>query len=187
MRLRAILVLGLALVLAVLAVFLTRTWIAAQLAARAPTIIAGPTLELTTVVVAASPLRFGTKLDSSLLKELQWPAAAVPGGAFKTAAELLGTQPRVVLQPIEANEPILAGKITGPGGRQPAAGFQPALRPPAKTALLRCPSAAASGPSVNIAAAICELWAEPAPNRDPSSARVPACPKRCPRRTTVSR
>ena len=115
MRLRAVLILGLALALGAAAVFLTRTWIATQLASRAPLTVSGPALA--TIVVAATPMRFGTKIQPSSIKAVPWPEAAIPAGAFKTVAELIGPQPRVVLQPIETNEPVLAGKITGPGGR----------------------------------------------------------------------
>jgi pilus assembly protein CpaB len=41
----------------------------------------------------------------------------LPAGAFKKLDELLTGEPRMVLQAMEENEPILAGKVTGPGGR----------------------------------------------------------------------
>ena len=117
MRLRAILILGLALALGAAAVFLTRTWIATQLASRVPLTASTPAPALATIVVAATPLRFGAKIAPSSIKAIAWPENAIPPGSFRTVAELIGPQPRVVLQPMEANEPVLAGKITGPGGR----------------------------------------------------------------------
>ncbi|WP_245472977.1 Flp pilus assembly protein CpaB, partial [Mesorhizobium sp. M7A.F.Ca.MR.148.00.0.0] len=71
-----------------------------------------------TVVVAAMPLKFGDPLSADKLREIPWPAGAVPAGAFKTTKEALaGEGTRQALQTISANEPILTSKITGPGQR----------------------------------------------------------------------
>ncbi len=79
---------------------------------------AARTINATTVVVAAGPLRFGTELNASHLKEVTWPADAIPPGSIATVAEFLkAAERRVVLNPIDANEPILAAKVTGPGQR----------------------------------------------------------------------
>jgi pilus assembly protein CpaB len=72
-------------------------------------------INLSTVVVAAEPLRFGTELASSNLKEIKWPSDAIPKGAFLSVDELLTGEERVALAPIEVNEPILGPKITGEG------------------------------------------------------------------------
>jgi pilus assembly protein CpaB len=87
----------------------------AQPAAATP---AARTINATTVVVAAGPLRFGTELTASHLKEVTWPADAVPPGSTATVADFLkAAEKRVVLNPIDANEPVLAAKVTGPGQR----------------------------------------------------------------------
>ena len=70
-----------------------------------------------TLVVAATPLRYGMELDASNLSEITWPSNAIPQGAFRTKVELLKGEKRLVLSAIEANEPILEQKITGPGQR----------------------------------------------------------------------
>jgi pilus assembly protein CpaB len=67
-------------------------------------------------VVASKPLRFGDELSSRSLREVPWPDDALPAGAFVRAADLTVSK-RVVLMPIDANEAILAAKITGPGQR----------------------------------------------------------------------
>jgi pilus assembly protein CpaB len=68
--------------------------------------------------VAAQPLRFGTELTGSNLREIEWPAGAVPGGAFSAVSEVIKVgERRVVLSAIEVNEPVLQSKITGPGQR----------------------------------------------------------------------
>jgi pilus assembly protein CpaB len=72
----------------------------------------------TKVVVAAQPLRFGMELSSQQLKEVAWPADALPPGASTSLADFLkGPEKRVVLAAMEPNEPVLAGKVTGVGQR----------------------------------------------------------------------
>jgi len=70
-----------------------------------------------TVVVAASPLRFGNPLSSGNLREVSWPEGALPEGSFTSVQDLLAAGRRIALAPIEPNEPVLATKITGPGQR----------------------------------------------------------------------
>jgi pilus assembly protein CpaB len=70
-----------------------------------------------TIVVASKPLRFGSELTSQAVREVPWPEEALPNGAFASAVDLLTAGKRVVLTAIEANEPILATKITGAGQR----------------------------------------------------------------------
>jgi pilus assembly protein CpaB len=71
------------------------------------------------VVVAAQPLTRGFKLQPAVLKVVRYPADSVPPGAFATVAAAAAAQggSRIVLKDIAANEPILADRISGPGGR----------------------------------------------------------------------
>ncbi len=120
MRARAFIMLGVAAVMGVAAVFLARGWIETQMAARQPAEVAAPApaLDVTKVVVARSPLRFGNRSASQHVKEVDWPASAVPPGAFTSIEEFLGEEgERVVLQAMEENEPVLASKVTGGGER----------------------------------------------------------------------
>jgi pilus assembly protein CpaB len=83
-----------------------------------PVVVQAPEITTTTVVVAAIPLRFGMELSTNQLKEVAWPAAAAPAGSTRTIAEFLkGPEKRVVLAAMEINEPVLPGKVTGPGER----------------------------------------------------------------------
>ena len=90
-------------------------WINAQ--ERTPvqvvTKIIKPEIKLKNVVVAGEPLGFGMVLSSANLKEVSWPQNALPPGAFFSIDDLLAKGSRVVLRPIEPNEPILVAKITG--------------------------------------------------------------------------
>ena len=71
--------------------------------------------ETVRVLVAKQALRYGATLQSENLQWVEWPAAAVPPGAFTSVEELLGEkgdQKRIVLRSIEPGELVLEGKIT---------------------------------------------------------------------------
>ena len=107
-----------AVVFGLLAVFLANSWLnnradEARRSLEAQRKAAPPAH---TIVVARRPLRFGDVLGTLSLRELPWPDDSVPAGAFGKVSELTSTK-RIVLAPIEVNEPILASKIAGPGQR----------------------------------------------------------------------
>ena len=108
---------GFAVVFGLLAVFIAQVWLNNQASLQArnapkPTHVASQT-----VVVAKQPLRFGTELNASMLQEVPWPSDAMPAGAFAKINDVMSGGRRVVLAAIEANEPVLALKITGAGQR----------------------------------------------------------------------
>lgn len=78
-----------------------------------------PVIKLQKVVVAASNIPFGTRLTEALLKEIDWPQQSVPEGTFSTIAGIIDQKDGapVVLTLLAANEPLLPGKISRPGGR----------------------------------------------------------------------
>ena len=102
------------------AAFLTKSWLAnsAQPPARVVVERQVEKPDLRTVIVAAKPLSFGSKLTADALRVTQWPAGSVPEGTFASVQSLLaGDGDRLVLSAIARNEPILASKITAPGER----------------------------------------------------------------------
>ncbi|MBZ9746304.1 Flp pilus assembly protein CpaB [Mesorhizobium sp. CO1-1-7] len=114
MRANTVIMVVLAGVFGILAVVLANIWLAGQRSAMAQT----DGVPRDTVVVAAAALKFGDPLSADKLREIAWPAGAVPAGAFKTKKEALaGDGARQALQTISINEPVLASKITGPGQR----------------------------------------------------------------------
>ncbi|TPI54091.1 Flp pilus assembly protein CpaB [Mesorhizobium sp. B3-1-3] len=114
MRANTLIMIILAGVFGVLAVVLVNIWLASQRSAMAE----ANGVQRDTVVVAAVPLKFGDTLTSDKLREIAWPAGAVPTGAFKTTKDALaGEGAKQALQTIGTNEPVLATKITGPGQR----------------------------------------------------------------------
>jgi pilus assembly protein CpaB len=116
MRANTIIMIGLAAVFGIVAVVLANMWLAGQRSAMAAT---SPDAPSDTVVVAAVSLKFGDVLSGENLREIAWPAGALPTGSFRTTKELLEAEGgnRQALQAIGANEPVLATKITGAGQR----------------------------------------------------------------------
>jgi pilus assembly protein CpaB len=106
-------------VFGLLAVFVAQSWLNAQSEARMRSLEAqkAKPVATQTLVVASRQLRFGNELSASTLREMPWPTDALPQGAFRTIQELMSQGRRVVLTAIEANEPVLASKITGQGQR----------------------------------------------------------------------
>lgn len=117
MRPSSLIMLAVALVFGVSAAFLAKFWLENQVPE--PQIAqTKPAVETATVVVATGPLRFGTRLTSAHLREVEWPAGAIPQGAYAKTRQLInGKGKRVVLSAIAENEPVLQWKITGPGQR----------------------------------------------------------------------
>jgi len=117
-RASTIVMIGFAVVFGLLAVFIAQVWLNNQANMQAKNFDANKKPMATqTVVVAKQALRFGTELNASMLQEVAWPTEAVPSGVFTKIGDIISGGRRVVLAAIEANEPVLALKITGAGQR----------------------------------------------------------------------
>jgi pilus assembly protein CpaB len=108
---------GFAVVFGLLAVFVAQAWLNRQAELRLRADPKTPVVATRTIVVAAAPLRFGTRLTPQSVREVAWPEAAIPAGTFASVTDLMNPGKRIVLAAIEPNEPILRTKITGPGQR----------------------------------------------------------------------
>ena len=111
MRRQTLIALGVAAVLGLLAVYFANIFLSKteQSAAVAPQ-------GMTKVAVAAVPLDYGVDITPDKIRFADYPAGSVPSGSFRSLAELLSAgKRRVVLRPMQVNEPILANKITGEG------------------------------------------------------------------------
>ncbi|MGP0094928.1 MAG: Flp pilus assembly protein CpaB [Xanthobacteraceae bacterium] len=118
MRISTVVMIAFAVVFGLLAVFVAQTWLNNQAELRMKSLEAHKQpVNARTIVVASKPLRFGNEVTAQALREVPWPEEALPSGAFASTADLLTGGRRVVLTAIEANEPILATKITGAGQR----------------------------------------------------------------------
>lgn len=85
--------------------------------------------KLAQVVVASQDIVFGTALSTQNLRLASWPANSMPAGAF-TSIEQATKNGRVALRPIVTGEPVLASKVSGTDGRATIA----ANLPPGKLA-----------------------------------------------------
>ena len=119
MRTSTVIMAALAGVFGLLAVFVAQAWLSRQdEQLRLKNAMNQPVPAATrTVVVASSPLRFGNPLSSGNLREIAWPEGSLPEGSFSSIQDLLKSGKRIVLSPIEPNEPVLGSKLTGPGQR----------------------------------------------------------------------
>ncbi len=119
MRASTLVMVGFAVLFGLLAVFIAQAWLNSQAEMRMRSLEGqkSPPLTTKTIVVAAKPLRYGMELNKDSLREIPWSQDAVPKGAFNSIPELLAGGKRVVLAPIEANEPVLALTVPGAGPR----------------------------------------------------------------------
>lgn len=119
MRLKVSILIPLSIILGLAAVQSGRTWLDKKMDERARLFEAQNRTKpqtFATIVVASRPLRFGNELSTASLKEIPWAAEKLPEGSFARISDLLGGNgKRLALFAMEANEPILESKITGPG------------------------------------------------------------------------
>ena len=120
-------------------VYAARTWVQREVALRVDAqrqhdaASARPrdaSTRFSTIVVAAKALPVGVELNRDALREIPWPAEDQLQGSFTTIAKPLeGKDKRNTLATFQANEPILARKITGPGQRPTlAASIEPGFK-----------------------------------------------------------
>ena len=115
MRLTSILVLAAAIILGIVAVTGVRAMLQnSQRSAGADTETA---IVTSTVVVARTPLEFGTELQPELLKEIPWASQERPEGSFAKISDIVSGERRVALRSIAPGELVLQDRISGFGGR----------------------------------------------------------------------
>ena len=121
MRRQTLIALGVAIILGVVAVFLANSY----LTGRERQLAASPE-GMVRVAVATAPLAYGTDITPDKVKFVQYPQASLPPGTFKSMAELLPEgKRRVVLRPIQVNQPLMAADLSGEGQKASIAALLP--------------------------------------------------------------
>jgi pilus assembly protein CpaB len=117
MRVITIVSLGASAVLGLGALFVAKTVLPNQAAAKPGVVTMAVGVP---IVIAAKDIKYGDKLDAGMLTLARVPSEVAPQGAFATIQQALsqdrGGAP-VALQPIAAREALLPAKLSGPGAR----------------------------------------------------------------------
>lgn len=121
MRGRNLLIVGLAVFIGLIAVYLANSYFSRVEDQQAREAQAN---RMAQIVVATQDFQFGTQLTNTNLRLANWPANSVPQGAFVSIEEATRGG-RVALRPIAIGEPILSGKVSGEGGRATLASILP--------------------------------------------------------------
>src|ERR1044071_8551735 len=88
-RKNTIVMVGIAVVFGLLAVFVAQGWLNYQAELSRKTAAPKPQQVPTrTIVVAAAPMRFGSHVSPDSLREVSWPDGAIPAGTYSSIAEL---------------------------------------------------------------------------------------------------
>lgn len=113
MRAQGLIILGVAILIGLAAVFLANSYLG-RVEQQQTTTAQG----MVKVAVASVPLDFGAPITPDKVRLVDWPAGSLPEGTFSSIPQLLPmNHTRVALRPMAANEPILRSKISGEGGR----------------------------------------------------------------------
>lgn len=104
---RTLLLFFLALVFALLAVFIAQRWVTSMAGRPAPS------AENATVVAAALDIPQWQKIEAAQVKEVDWPKAAVTRDMFTNKDQVIG---KVAVEKVYAGEPLHAHRVLDPKG-----------------------------------------------------------------------
>ncbi len=105
---RSLIVLGIAVVIGLFAVYIANSWFSGR---EQQQVQREEAQEVVQVVVASQDLAFGTPLDDDTIRLVDWPADSMPSGAV-TAIERINNGSNVAIRPIAAGEPVLISRIS---------------------------------------------------------------------------
>lgn len=138
MRGQGLIILGVAILVGLAAVFLANSYLG-RVEERQATTPRG----MAKVAVARVPLEFGTVITPDKITLIDLPMDTLPLGTFSSVSQLLPmNRNRVALRPMAVNEPILRSKISGEGGR---AAISAVLKPDMRAAAVRVGDVAGVG------------------------------------------
>lgn len=107
MQRRNIIIIAVAVVLGLFAVFLANTYFTGREEQQKRL---AEQQQMTTVAVATQDLEFGSVLTPETVRLVSWPNESVPTGAFTSLANFKGTD--VAIRPIARGEPVLNSRIS---------------------------------------------------------------------------
>jgi pilus assembly protein CpaB len=113
MQMRALIILVVALVAGLSAVFLAKTMVD-QKVSTATTVEQVKTVP---VVVAKTDLKMGTRLTALMLDTINWPENSLPANYFSSVDDVLGKEAPIVLKELRKGEVILHYKLSPHGAR----------------------------------------------------------------------
>lgn len=113
MQMRALVILVVALIAGLAAVFLANTMLQQQVSQTAEV----AQVKTVPVVAAKVDLKMGTRLDGVMLTVVDWPEDSLPEGTFSSIDQLVGETAPIVLKTIKKGEAILPYKISPHGAR----------------------------------------------------------------------
>lgn len=115
MPIRTLATLAIAILMGLVAVVLVRSYLNSGRNAAPQAAMAGSV----PVVVASQAIVRGKPIEAGQLKIVRYPGDAVPVGAFQNISDLTGVpaDKRLALRAMAPNEPVLATRVSGPGGR----------------------------------------------------------------------
>ncbi|GAD50480.1 Flp pilus assembly protein [Caenibius tardaugens NBRC 16725] len=110
MERRNIIILGAAVLFALLAVYLANAWFSGVEKRQE---VVAEQRKLTRIAVAARAMDFGAPLTADNIRMVSWPADSVPQGAYRDGeGQKLLTSGEVAIRPIAQGEPILVSRIS---------------------------------------------------------------------------
>lgn len=113
MQTRALLILGLALILGGVTVVLVNRYLDQQVSGGKQS----QGMETRPVVVATSDIRSGTALNIAMLKTVEWPTTSMPEGSFSQVSSVISDKPPIALTEIKKGEPVLKHRLSSHGSR----------------------------------------------------------------------
>lgn len=135
---RSLIILGLAILLGLAAVFIANSYLTGVEEKQA-VVQEG----MVKVAVARVPLDYGMPVTADKIRFVDWPRSSLPEGTFTNETQLTSMgKARVALRPIAVNEPILKSRLSGEGGR---ASLSAVLRPEMRATAVGVGAVSAAG------------------------------------------
>lgn len=113
MQIRALIILVVALVAGLAAVFLAKTMVAQQASGERDI----EAVKTVPVVIAKVDLKMGTRLDKLMLDTIEWPEKSLPENYFSSVDAVIGKEAPIVLKQMRKGEAILHYKLSPHGAK----------------------------------------------------------------------